>query len=208
MIGRLTGEVLEKQPPQLLLDVNGVGYELEASMNTFYKLPAQGERVTLHTHMVVREDAQLLYAFIDFQERVLFRALIKTNGVGPKLALAILSGISSEEFIRCVHNEDSATLVRIPGVGKKTAERLIVEMKDKLDRLEIPTITEFRLGAPGAASLAALPDNRAEAESALVALGYKPVQATRAVEQAASSLGEDAAVEELIRQSLKSMVGG
>nr|WP_246589878.1 Holliday junction branch migration protein RuvA [Marinobacterium ramblicola] len=204
----MTGEVLEKQPPQLLLDVNGVGYELEASMNTFYKLPAQGERVTLHTHMVVREDAQLLYAFIDAQERVLFRALIKTNGVGPKLALAILSGISSEEFIRCVHNEDSATLVRIPGVGKKTAERLIVEMKDKLDRLEIPTMTEFRLGAPGAAPLAALPDNRAEAESALVALGYKPVQATRAVEQAASSLGEDAAVEELIRQSLKSMVGG
>jgi len=208
VIGRLTGEVVEKQPPQLLLDVNGVGYELEASMNTFYKLPALGERVVLHTHMVVREDAQLLYAFIDAQERVLFRALIKANGVGPKLALAILSGINCEEFIRCVHNEDSATLVRIPGVGKKTAERLIVEMKDKLDRLELPTMTEFRLGAPGAVPLAVPTDNRAEAESALVALGYKPVQATRAVEQAASALGEDAAVEELIRQSLKSMVGG
>lgn len=208
MIGRLTGEVVEKQPPQLMLEVAGVGYELEASMNTFYKLPAIGERVTLHTHMVVREDAQLLYGFADAKERVLFRALIKTNGVGPKLALAILSGTSSEEFIRCVHNEDSATLVRIPGVGKKTAERLIVEMKDKLDKLELPTMTEFALEASGAPVVAAKVDNRAEAESALIALGYKPVQATRAVEQAASSLGEGASVEELIRQSLKSMVGG
>lgn len=208
MIGRLTGELAEKQPPWLLVDVNGVGYELEASMNTFYKLPAPGERVTLHIHMVVREDAQLLYGFIDARERVLFRALIKTNGVGPKLALAILSGTSSEEFIRCVHNEDSATLVRIPGVGKKTAERLIVEMKDKLDRLEIPAMTEFRLGAPEAVAPIVPTDNRAEAESALIALGYKPVQATRAVEQAASALGNDAAVEELIRLSLKSMVGG
>ncbi|KEA62062.1 Holliday junction DNA helicase RuvA [Marinobacterium lacunae] len=208
MIGRLTGEVADKQPPRLLLDVHGVGYELEASMNTFYKLPAIGERVTLHTHMVVREDAQLLYAFIDAKERVLFRALIKTNGVGPKLALAILSGTSCDEFIRCVHNEDSATLVRIPGVGKKTAERLIVEMKDKLDRLELPTMTEFQLDSPGGASRVAVADNRAEAESALVALGYKPVQATRAVEQAASELGEGAVVEELIRLSLKSMVSG
>lgn len=208
MIGRLTGEVIAKQPPSLMLDVAGVGYELEASMNTFYKLPALGERVTLHTHMVVREDAQLLYGFADAQERMLFRALIKTNGVGPKLALAILSGTSSEEFIRCVHNEDSATLVRIPGVGKKTAERLIVEMKDKLDKLELPTATEFALQATGAPTIGARVDNRAEAESALVALGYKPVQATRAVEQAAAGLGEDAAVEELIRQSLKSMVGG
>lgn len=208
MIGRLTGEVIAKQPPQLMLDVGGVGYELEASMNTFYKLPALGERVTLHTHMVVREDAQLLYGFADAKERVLFRALIKTNGVGPKLALAILSGTSSEEFIRCVHHEDSATLVRIPGVGKKTAERLIVEMKDKLDKLELPTMTEFALEATGETVTAPKVDNRAEAESALVALGYKPVQATRAVEQAAAGLGEDAAVEELIRQSLKSMVGG
>lgn len=209
MIGRLTGELAEKQPPQLLLDVNGVGYEVEASMNTFYKLPALGESVVLYTHMVVREDAQLLYGFADQQERILFRALIKTNGVGPKLALAILSGTSCEEFIRCVHNEDSATLVRIPGVGKKTAERLIVEMKDKLDRLEIPTMTEFALAATESGLVAPVAsDNRQEAESALIALGYKPVQATRAIESSVSALGEGASVEELIRTALKSMVGG
>ncbi|TCK08827.1 Holliday junction branch migration protein RuvA [Marinobacterium mangrovicola] len=209
MIGRLTGELAEKQPPQLLLDVSGVGYEVEASMNTFYKLPALGESVVLYTHMVVREDAQLLYGFADQQERILFRALIKTNGVGPKLALAILSGTSSEEFIRCVHNEDSATLVRIPGVGKKTAERLIVEMKDKLDRLEIPTMTEFALAASESGVVAPkLTDNRQEAESALIALGYKPVQATKAIENSVSALGEGASVEELIRTALKSMVGG
>lgn len=209
MIGRLTGELVEKQPPHLMLDVNGVGYELEASMNTFYKLPALGERVMLHTHMVVREDAQLLYGFAESQERILFRALIKTNGVGPKLALAILSGTSSEEFIRCVHNEDSATLVRIPGVGKKTAERLIVEMKDKLDKLQLPTMVEFALSG-GGESIVSSPavDTRAEAESALVALGYKPVQASKAIEQAAQALGEDAPTEALIRQSLKSMVAG
>lgn len=209
MIGRLTGELAEKQPPQLLLDVNGVGYEVEASMNTFYKLPALGQSVVLYTHMVVREDAQLLYGFADQQERILFRALIKTNGVGPKLALAILSGTSSEEFIRCVHNEDSATLVRIPGVGKKTAERLIVEMKDKLDRLEIPTMTEFALAASESGMVVSKPvDNRQEAESALIALGYKPAQATKAIENSASALGEGASVEELIRTALKSMVGG
>ncbi len=209
MIGRLTGQLAEKQPPQLLLDVNGVGYEVEASMNTFYKLPALGESVVLYTHLVVREDAQLLYGFADQQERILFRALIKTNGVGPKLALAILSGTSSEEFIRCVHNEDSATLVRIPGVGKKTAERLIVEMKDKLDRLELPTMTEFALSASESGMpAAAVADNRQEAESALIALGYKPVQATKAIEKSAASLGEGASVEELIRIALKSMVGG
>ncbi len=209
MIGRLTGELVEKQPPQLMLDVNGVGYELEASMNTFYKLPPLGERVMLHVHMVVREDAQLLYGFADAQERMLFRALIKTNGVGPKLALAILSGISGEEFVRCVHNEDSAALVRIPGVGKKTAERLIVEMKDKLDRLQLPTMIEFSLsGGVGPALVTPAVDSRAEAESALIALGYKPVQATKAIEQAAQALGDDAGTEALIRQALKSMVAG
>lgn len=209
MIGRLTGELIEKQPPWLLLDVAGVGYEIEASMNTFYKLPPLGERLTLHTHMVVREDAQLLYGFADGREKSLFRQLIKTNGVGPKLALAILSGISSEEFIHCVQGGDSATLVRIPGVGKKTAERLIVEMKDRLDRLELPTVTEFALESSGSV-VPGVPraDQRAEAESALVALGYRPVQATKAVEQAQSALGDGAQVEELIRQALKSMVTG
>lgn len=207
MIGRLTGILAEKQPPQLLIDVNGVGYEVEASMNTFYKLPPLGESTTLYTHMVVREDAQLLFGFSDEHERVLFRNLIKTNGVGPKLALAILSGVNPEEFIRCLHNEDSATLVRIPGVGKKTAERLIVEMKDKLDRLQLPTLTEFALASPeGPVEAKPAGDNRLEAESALLALGYKPAQATKAIENAASEMGAGASTEALIRQALKSMV--
>lgn len=208
MIGRLTGELIEKLPPALMLDVSGVGYEVEASMNTFYKLPDVGTFVTLYTHFVVREDAQLLYGFADKQERSLFRQLIKVNGVGPKLALTILSGISADEFVRCVHAEDTAALVRLPGVGKKTAERLIIEVKDKLDKLEMPTAVEFELGAvelPGAK--AATVDNRADAETALVALGYKPLQATKAIEAAAEQL-PGASTEDLIRQALKTMVAG
>ena len=133
MIGRLTGTLLAKQPPALLLDVAGVGYELEAPMTTFYTLPAVGETVTLHTHLVVREDAHLLFGFASEDERRLFRALIKVSGVGARLALTILSGVSADEFVRCVQDSDTATLVRLPGIGKKTAERLIVEMRDRLD---------------------------------------------------------------------------
>lgn len=209
MIGRLIGELVEKTPPALMVDVSGVGYEVEASMNTFYKLPDVGTFVTLYTHFVVREDAQLLFGFADKQERSLFRQLIKVNGVGPKLALTILSGISAEEFVRCVHNEDTAALVRLPGVGKKTAERLIIEVKDKLARLEMPTAVEFELGqieVPGAKLSSA--DNRVDAETALVALGYKPLQATKAIEQAADQLTVGASTEELIRQALKTMVAG
>lgn len=209
MIGRLTGELIEKLPPSLMVDVSGVGYEVEASMNTFYKLPEVGTFVTLYTHFVVREDAQLLFGFADKHERALFRQLIKVNGVGPKLALTILSGISPEEFIRSVHNEDTAALVRLPGVGKKTAERLIVEVKDKLDKLVLPTAVEFELNAiavPGAA--APKVDNRVDAETALVALGYKPLQATKAIEQAAAQLSSGATTEDLIRQALKTMVTG
>ncbi len=125
MIGHLRGRILDKQPPWVVVEVNGIGYEIEASMNTFYTLPAVGEEVALHTHFVVREDAQLLYGFVDQQEKLLFRSLIKVNGVGPRLALLILSGISAAEFIRSVHNEDTSALVRVPGVGKRTAERLI-----------------------------------------------------------------------------------
>lgn len=208
MIGRLTGELVEKLPPTLMIDVAGVGYEVEASMNTFYKLPDVGTFVTLYTHFVVREDAQLLYGFADKQERSLFRQLIKVNGVGPKLALTILSGISAPEFVRCVHAEDTAALVRLPGVGKKTAERLIIEVKDKLDKLEMPSAIEFELGAvelPG--SKVAPVDNRADAETALVALGYKPLQATKAIEAAAEQL-PGASTEDLIRQALKTMVAG
>lgn len=209
MIGRLTGELVEKLPPSLLIDVAGVGYEVEASMNTFYKLPEVGTFVTLYTHFVVREDAQLLFGFADRQERSLFRQLIKVNGVGPKLALTILSGISAEEFVRSVHNEDTAALVRLPGVGKKTAERLIIEVKDKLDKLEMPTAVEFELSAGGASQApAAKADNRADAETALIALGYKPLQATKAIEQAADALSAGASTEDLIRQALKTMVAG
>lgn len=210
MIGRITGELVEKSPPELLIDVSGVGYELEASMNTFYRLPEVGTFVTIYTHFVVREDAQLLYGFAEKLERTLFRTLIKVNGVGPKLALTILSGISVSEFIRVVHAEDSSSLVRLPGVGKKTAERLIIEMKDKLDRFELPTSVEADLGELSRVAELSTPkaDHRADAETALVALGYKPMQATKAIEQASQVLGEGADTEALIRQSLKMMVGG
>uniref|UniRef100_UPI00356714A1 Holliday junction branch migration protein RuvA n=1 Tax=Pontibacterium sp. TaxID=2036026 RepID=UPI00356714A1 len=196
---------------QLLIDVNGVGYEVEASMNTFYRLPELGRQVTLFTHFVVREDAQLLYGFADREERLLFRTLIKVNGVGPKLALTILSGISANDFVRSVHDQDTAALVRLPGVGKKTAERLIVEMKDKLKDLQVADFGEFQLsggGDPDVAVSMPATDHRAEAESALVALGYKPVQATKAIAQAEKALGAGASSEDLIRQSLKSMVTG
>ncbi|EAR60131.1 Holliday junction branch migration protein RuvA [Neptuniibacter caesariensis] len=210
MIGRLKGELIEKQPPQLVIDVQGVGYEVEASMNTFYRLPELGSTLTLFTHFVVREDAQLLYGFYDKEERSLFRTLIKANGVGPKLAITILSGISTSEFVRCVNDGDTASLIKLPGVGKKTAERLIVEMKDKIKALGLETSGDFELSAadgPDMASFEPQADNRAEAESALVALGYKPVQATKAIEQVFKTLGSSASSEELIRHALRSMVG-
>lgn len=210
MIGRLKGELSEKVPPQLVIDVNGVGYEVEASMNTFYRLPEIGKQITLFTHFVVREDAQLLYGFYDREERSLFRTLIKANGVGPKLAITILSGISTSEFVRCVNDGDTASLVKLPGVGKKTAERLIVEMKDKIKALGLEESAEFQLSAadgPDMASFETASDNRAEAESALVALGYKPVQASKSILQAHKTLGGDASCEELIRVALRSMVG-
>ncbi|KAA0875112.1 Holliday junction branch migration protein RuvA [Nitrincola tapanii] len=208
MIGHLRGRLLEKQPPFLLLEAAGVGYEVEASMNACYRLPEVGQEVALYTHLVVREDAQLLYGFADRAERTLFRELIKTNGVGPKLALTILSGTSGEAFIRCVEQEDVATLVKLPGVGKKTAERLIIEMKDRLKPLmSVPSLPVSGLfAAAPAVSEEWIQDAVSEAESALLALGYKPVQATRAVSQAQKQLGEEASVEALIRQSLKSMI--
>lgn len=177
MIGRLHGILLEKQPPSLLLDVQGVGYELEASMSTFYHLPECGEAITLHTHLVVREDAQLLYGFHALSERVMFRNLIRISGVGPKLALTILSGISAEEFTRCIMEADSKALTRLPGVGKKTAERLVVELKDRLEK-------EGEVSLPDAVvteTLAANPVN--DAVSALVSLGYKAQQASQMIRQ-------------------------
>src|SRR5690606_27720965 len=136
MIGRLRGTLAEKQPPFLLLDVNGVGYELEVPMTTLYRLPPVGEALTLHTHLVVREDAQLLYGFAEKRERELFRELIRLNGVGPKLALALMSGLEVDELVRCVQAQDTAALTKIPGVGKKTAERLLVELKDRFKAWE------------------------------------------------------------------------
>lgn len=200
MIGRISGVLLEKQAPELLLDVNGVGYEVHAPMTTIYQLPELGQAVTLHTHFVVREDAQLLYGFADLQERSLFRALIKVNGVGPKLALTILSGIDSGEFVRCVRDGDTVSLVRLPGVGKKTAERLLVEMKDRLKDWQLDTAS-VESGATTTVSKGSIVG---EAESALIALGYKPQEASKAI----SAVNNDnvTSAEELIRLALKNMV--
>ena len=165
MIGRLKGVLLEKQPPAILIDVQGVGYELEASMSTFYNLPECGETITLHTHMVVREDAQLLYGFFSQSERLMFRTLIKISGVGPKLALTILSGMSAEDFSRCILDGDSKALTQLPGVGKKTAERLVVELKDRVNKDESFKLT----GVTTKIEKQANPVN--DAVSALISLG-------------------------------------
>lgn len=183
MIGSLSGVLTLKAPPQLLLEVGGVGYEIEAPMSTFYDLPALGQRVRLLTHLVVREDAHVLYGFSTESERRLFRSLLKVSGIGPRTALAILSGVTSAAFARAVQEQDAAALVRIPGVGRKTAERLIVEMRDRLDQAEAQLP-----GALGGAPAAAGPE--AEAFSALLALGYKPPEATRMLKSAAA-VGDD-----------------
>ncbi|MGX5218652.1 Holliday junction branch migration protein RuvA [Pseudomonas segetis] len=201
MIGRLRGTLAEKQPPHLILDVNGLGYELEVPMTTLYRLPSVGEPLTLHTHLVVREDAQLLYGFFEKRERELFRELIRLNGVGPKLALALMSGLEVDELVRCVQAQDTSALVKIPGVGKKTAERLLVELKDRFKAWEtLPGMTSLVV-APAAGALAPSAEN--DAVSALISLGYKPQEASRAV----SAVKEDGlSSEDLIRRALKGMV--
>jgi Holliday junction DNA helicase RuvA len=200
VIGRLRGTLAEKQPPHLLLDVGGVGYEVEVPMTTLYRLPPQGEIVTLHTHLVVREDAHLLYGFGEKRERELFRELIRLNGVGPKLALALMSSLEVDELVRCVQAQDTAALVKVPGVGKKTAERLLVELKDRFKAWEsLPGIAPLVL--PNQAAVVASAE--ADAVSALVALGFKPQEASRAV---AAVEGDDLSSEELIRRALKGMV--
>jgi Holliday junction DNA helicase RuvA len=196
MIGRLRGILAEKKPPFLLLDVNGVGYELEAPMGTIFQLPEVGATVTLHTHLVVRDDAHLLFAFATEAERTLFRTLIKVNGVGAKLALTILSGISADEFARCVHESDTASLVRLPGVGKKTAERLIIEMRDRLDDWQPSPVL------PGVAP-APTTDAVKDALSALLSLGYKPPEASRLLSKLDTE-GMDS--EAIIRAALKQAV--
>src|ERR1019366_4689014 len=168
VIGFLKGRLAVKQPPMLMVDVGGVGYELEAPMSTFYGLPATGEAVSLFTHLVVREDAHILYGFGSEGERRLFRGLLKVSGVGPKIALGILSGASVEDFLRIIEAEDVAMLTRIPGIGRKTAERVIIEMRDSVQKFS----TQALEGGPSAASLGAAPTPQSEAFGALVALGY------------------------------------
>lgn len=203
MIGRIRGTLLNKQAPELLVDVQGVAYEIYAPMTTIYQLPDIGQPVTLHIHFVVREDAQLLYGFADAQDRQLFRMLIKVNGVGPRLALTILSGMESHDFVRCVHNNDTAALMCLPGVGKKTAERLLIDMRDRLQDWAINTDSMSVQTAQGVGGAGEV-NCRAEAESALMALGYKPQEASRAVAVAVKSGAGSS--EELIRLALKSMV--
>ncbi len=199
MIGRLRGEIVFKHPPQLMLDVNGVGYELDAPMSTFYDLPGVGETVTLVTHLAVREDAQVLYGFRRESERALFRSLLKVTGVGARMALAILSGMDAQRFALCVQHEDVTALIRLPGIGRKTAERLIVEMRDRVEAIGIQAPTS----GPGRTSPAADADMAlTDAVSALVALGYKPADATRMARAADDGAKTS---EEIIRAALKAV---
>jgi Holliday junction DNA helicase RuvA len=192
MIGSLRGRIASKTPPQVTVEVAGVGYELEAPMSTFYHLPAVGQEVRLLTHFVVREDAQLLFGFATDEERRLFRSLLKVSGIGPKIALALLSGISVEGFAECIRNRDVAALIRVPGIGRKTAERLIVEMQDRLSAAE---------SASAGSGLPADASPEAEAFGALVALGYRPAEATRLLKAAGPGTHS---TEELIRRALQS----
>ncbi len=195
MIGRIAGTLLAKSPPMLLVDVGGVGYEIDAPMSTFYRLPAVGEPVLLHTHLLVREDAQLLYGFASEAERALFRQLLKVSGVGAKLALVILSGVAVDELLAIVADADAARLVRIPGIGRKTAERLILELREPLGRL----------ASTPASVLAPRGDALQDAASALEALGYKPAEARAALRDLAA---EDQSSEDLIRAALKRLMRG
>jgi Holliday junction DNA helicase RuvA len=202
MIGRLEGILLRKEPPALLIDVHGIGYEVEAPMTTFYELPAVGEKATLFTHLVVREDAHLLYGFVRESQRWLFRELLKVNGVGPRVGLAVLSGLSDAELVRCVAEQDIARLTKVPGIGRKIAERLVIEMRDKLGA---ETPIGGMPGSAGASGEAAVPaDPVSEAVSALVALGYKPPEASRMVRAIPA---KDLSTEEIIRQALRAAAG-
>lgn len=200
MIGRVTGTLLEKQAPHILLDVGGLGYEVQVPMTTLFELPEVGSRVTLLTHFVVREDSQLLYGFLREQDRSLFRDLIKVSGVGPKMGLAILSGMDTDAFVRSVQLEDASKLVQLPGVGRKTAARLLVEMRDRVKDWVPETEDDAEVGAPAVNRRRVL----AEAESALIALGYKPVEASKVL--SALDLESVDSAEELIRLALQSTV--
>ena len=190
MIGRLTGKLIEKQPPQIIVDVQGLGYELDVPMSTFYNLPGLGESITLFTHLVVREDAHLLYGFGSDNERRAFRQLLKISGVGPKLALSVLSGLSVADLAQTVAMQETGRLTKIPGVGKKTAERLVLELRDKLDH---GPVTSGSISSPKA--------NSGDVLNALLALGYNDREAQWALKQ----IPNDLSVSESIRQALKQL---
>ena len=202
MIGRLRGSLVEKQPPHLVLDVGGVGYEIEVPMTTLYRLPHVGEQVTLHTHLVVREDAHLLFGFYEKRDREMFRELIRLNGVGPKLALALMSTLEVDELVRCVQAQDTSALTRVPGVGKKTAERLLVELKDRFKAWDsLPGTFTLVSQGPGAPVQVATAES--DAVSALISLGYKPQEASKAI---SAIKDKNLSSEDLIRRALKGMV--
>ncbi|MAO11800.1 MULTISPECIES: Holliday junction branch migration protein RuvA [Marinobacter] len=206
MIGRIRGILIEKAPGHALVECSGLGYEVDIPYTTFFHLPETGQEVTLHTHFAVREDAQSLYGFASRLDRNLFRLLIKVNGVGPKLAVGILSGLDAQQFIRCVEARDVSALVKLPGVGKKTAERLLIDMADRIGQLEgqfTPTVPGS--AAPGGSTTApqASHDARDEAEAALIALGYKPQEAAKAISKVAEP---DMTSEALIRLALRNMI--
>lgn len=193
MIGSLQGRLQAKHAPAVVVECHGVGYEVETPMSTFLELPRTGEDVFLHTHLLVREDAQILYGFCSVAEKTLFRLLIRVTGVGAKMALAVLSTLSVSEFQRCIQYEDAATLVKVPGIGKRTAERLIVDMRDKID-IE-PAPATLRAGP-----VAAAPDARNEAVDALIALGYKPKEVSRLIDGLET---DELSAEDIIRLALK-----
>ncbi len=208
MIGRLSGTLAEKFPPEILIECAGVGYEVTMPMTSIYALPELNEQAIIYTHFVVREDAQLLYGFANTTERKLFRLLIKVNGVGPKLALAVLSAMSADQFVSCVAHDDVSGIVKIPGVGKKTAERLLIEMRDRLKDWQITSTTPATDAMPVQLSteptfINGFSDNKGDAINALISLGYKQVQADKAVKLVYT---DGLSSEDLIRLSLKSML--
>ena len=204
MIGQIRGILIEKKPPEILVDVGGITYEIQVPMSTLYQLPDVGQEVVLHTHFVVRDDAQLLYGFCHTKDKTLFRSLIRVNGVGPRMALVILSGMEPDEFVRVVRNNDVTAMVNMPGIGKKTAERLIVEMRDRLSEWQASEGADSAPETQDSASTVKVFSK--DAEAALIGLGYNPQQAARAIAQVLKDNLEITDSEELIRLSLKSIV--
>ncbi len=200
MIGQIEGTIIEKNPPEILVEVAGITYEILVPMSTLYQLPESGELVRLHTHFSVREDAQTLYGFFDAETKKMFRSLVRVNGVGPKMALGILSGMSVEDFVQAVRNNDSEAMIRMPGIGKKTAERLMIEMRDKMIEWGSDDNVGSDLSSQTKSSFTK------DAEIAMINLGYKPQQAARAIAQVLKVNPEINDSEELIRFSLKSMI--